>query len=212
MKLIFAFLSLFCIVAGLHLEIPAESNPQPVCIRDFVQDQQLVVVSIKTSGRIGDGQQLNFHIVDSLGNEYRRKNDIAGTNKVAFTSLHNSAVDICFTNTATDKKYNNRGGNLYREVELDIESGAAARDWNALEASEKLKPSEVELRRIYEMSLEITQELQYLKAREERMRDTNESTNARVKWFSIIVIFSLIGLGVWQISYLRHYFKVKHII
>lgn len=211
MKFVFAFLALFCIVAGLHLEIPAESNPKPVCIRDFIQDQQLVVVSIASSGRIGDGQVLNFYIVDSLGNEYRRKNDIAGKNRVAFTSLHNAAVDICFTNTA-NKKFNNRGGNSYREIELDIESGAAARDWNALEASEKLKPSEVELRRIYEMSLEITQELQYLKGREERMRDTNESTNARVKWFSVIVIFALIGLGVWQISYLRHYFKVKHII
>ena len=102
--------------------------------------------------------------------------------------------------------------NFVREIELDVESGAAARDWNAVQAAEKLKPVEVDLRRIEETTYEISGELQYLKAREERMRDTNESTNSRVKWFSILVITSLVGLGAWQVQYLRHYFKVKHII
>lgn len=192
MKFLFVLLSLIYCVFGLHLEIPAENNPQPVCIRDFIQADQLVVVNIKTTGRVGDGQSLDFHIIDSLGNEYRRKRDVAGPFKVAFTALHNAAVDICFTNHVGNGRGSNQGGNLFREVELEIESGAAARDWNAVQATEKLKPVEVELRRIQEMTQEITEELQYLKAREERMRDTNESTNSRVKWFSIIVIFSLL--------------------
>lgn len=208
--LILSILSLLVSVSGLHLEVPAEVSPRPMCIRDFVAEEQLVVVSIKSSGRIGDGQQLNFYIVDSLGNEYRRKNDIAGNNRVAFTSHHNAAVDICFTNEKNLKW--GSGADLYREIELEIESGAAARDWNAVQAAEKLKPVELELRRVQELTNEIAEELQYLKSREERMRDTNESTNSRVKWFSILVIISLIGLGVWQIQYLRHYFKVKHII
>lgn len=197
------------LVSALNMEILAKANPEPVCIRDFVGEDQLVVINIKTDGRQGDGQQLNLVVVDSLGNEYRRKNDIGEKTRVTFTSSHSVAFDVCFTNYLESKaKYSH----LAREIELDIESGAAARDWNAIQASEKLKPNEVELRRIEEMTGEIVNELQYLKRREERMRDTNESTNSRVKYFSLIIILCLIGLGVWQIQYLRHYFKVKHII
>ncbi|AOW28632.1 endoplasmic reticulum vesicle protein 25 [Candida albicans P57072] len=195
---------------GLHLEVPALPNPQPVCIRDFVQENQMVVVNIKTDGSKGDGQRLDLKVTDSLGNEYRNKKDVVGHANVAFTSQHNAAIDICLTNYL-DNKWSKHQQTV-RSVELDIESGAAARDWNALQASEKLKPVEVELKRIESITEEIVEELRYLKAREERMRDTNESTNSRVKWFSIVVIASLVGFGVWQIQYLRHYFKVKHII
>jgi hypothetical protein len=203
------FTTLLSLVTALNIEILASGNPEPVCVRDFVGEDQLVVINIKTNGRIGDGQQLNVLVSDSLGNELRRKNDIGATTKISFTSHHSAAFDVCFTNHLESKS---RYTHLSREIELDIESGAAARDWNALQASEKLKPNEVELRRIEEMTAEIVTELQYLKRREERMRDTNESTNSRVKNFSFMVILSLVGLGGWQIHYLRHYFKVKHII
>lgn len=201
--------SLMSLAFGLNMEILANANPEPVCIRDFVGEEQLVVINIATNGRAGDGQQLNVVVSDSLGNELRRKNDIGSSAKITFMSFHSAAFDVCFTNQLESRS---RYTHLSREIELDIESGAAARDWNAIQAAEKLKPNEVELRRIEEMTAEVVNELQYLKRREERMRDTNESTNSRVKYFSFLVIVSLVGLGAWQIQYLRHYFKVKHII
>lgn len=207
---IFLFIStLFTIVNALNLDILAKANPEPVCIRDFAGEDQMVVIKIKTNGREGDGQELDVIVTDSLGNELRRKKNIGSYYTATFTSFHSSAFDVCFTNRLASKA---RYSQLSREIELDIESGAAARDWNAIQAAEKLKPNEVELRRIDEMTAEIVNELQYLKRREERMRDTNESTNSRVRNFSFLVILALVGLGAWQIQYLRHYFKVKHII
>merc|ERR1712080_686092 len=88
----FYLVSLFVsFAAALHLDVKAESKPQPVCVRDFVQEGQLVVVNIKTNGRVGDGQVLDMKIVDSLGNEHRSKKDLAGTVKVAFTSAYSAA-------------------------------------------------------------------------------------------------------------------------
>ncbi|KAI3406192.1 ERV25 [Candida oxycetoniae] len=212
-------LSLLCafflsyLASALHMEIPALANPHPVCIRDFVQENQMVVVNVYTDGYKGDNQRLDMKITDSVGNTYATRKNIVGNVKLAFTSHNNAAVDICFKNyqEAKWKKHGSRDSSV-RLVELEIESGAAARDWNALQASEKLKPNEISLKKIESLTGEIVQELQYLKTREERMRDTNESTNSRVKWFSVIIIASLVGFGVWQIQYLRHYFKVKHII
>ncbi|RLV95037.1 Endoplasmic reticulum vesicle protein 25 [Spathaspora sp. JA1] len=207
-------ITLFYVVLcqALHMEIPSSHNPSPVCIRDFVQKDQMVVINLKSDGHKGDGQRLDLKVVDSMGNEYRNKKGLLGAVKVAFTAHDNAAFDICLTNYQEKKWGRNSKIRFLRNIELDIEIGAAARDWNALQASEKLKPIELELRKIEGLTKEIVEEVQYLKSREERMRDTNESTNNRVKWFSITVIVALIGLGVWQIQYLRHYFKVKHII
>nr|XP_005901050.1 PREDICTED: transmembrane emp24 domain-containing protein 10 isoform X2 [Bos mutus] len=51
-----------------------------------------------------------------------------------------------------------------------------------------------------------------MKKREEEMRDTNESTNTRVLYFSIFSMFCLIGLATWQVFYLRRFFKAKKLI
>jgi hypothetical protein len=97
-------------------------------------------------------------------------------------------------------------------VELDIDIGADAKDWSAIQAGEKLKPVEAELRRLNEVAKEIVDELDYLRGREMKLRDTNESTNERVKWFAIGTMGMLVTLGVWQVIYLRAYFRSKHLI
>lgn len=94
-----------------------------------------------------------------------------------------------------------------RHIELDIDIGADAKDWSAVQATEKLKPVETELRRIEEMVGEIVTEMDYLRTREQTLRDTNESTNNRVKWFAFSTMGMLVALGAWQIIYLRAYFR-----
>lgn len=114
------------------------------------------------------------------------------------------------TSTGADK-YTNRDAdavtNPYRSIELDIDIGADARDWSSIQAQEKLKPVETELRRIEEMVAEVVNEMEYLRAREQKLRDTNESTNERVKWFAFGTMGMLMGLGAWQVVYLRAYFR-----
>lgn len=66
---------------------------------------------------------------------------------------------------------------------------------------------ETELRRIEEMVAEVVNEMEYLRSREQKLRDTNESTNERVKWFAFGTMGMLIGLGAWQVVYLRAYFR-----
>ena len=97
--------------------------------------------------------------------------------------------------------------NPVRHVELDVDIGADAKDWSAIQAGEKLKPIETELRRLEAVVAEVVDEMDYLRAREQKLRDTNESTNERVKWFAIVTMSTLIALGAWQVVYLRAYFR-----
>lgn len=96
---------------------------------------------------------------------------------------------------------------LSRDVELDIDIGADAKDWAAIQATEKLKPVEAELRRVEEAIAEVVSEMEYLRLREQKLRDTNESTNSRVKYFGVGTTWLLVGLWAWQILYLRAYFR-----
>ncbi|KAK9456647.1 emp24/gp25L/p24 family/GOLD-domain-containing protein [Dipodascopsis uninucleata] len=197
-------------VYGLKLIVNAQAKGHitPRCIRNFVSRETLVVVNVKTDGQKGDGQVLGMSVIDSLGNEYARPKDIVGDIKVAFTPHNDAAFDVCFENVLTTGQHYG----LNREVDLDIDIGADARDWNAVAQSEKLKPMEVELRRIEESIDEIVNRMDYLKAREYKLRDTNESTNDRVKFFAIGTLVSLLGLSIWQVAYLRQYFRSKHLI
>lgn len=129
------------------------------------------------------------------------------------TPLPPSATSSIWTDALTQPAYlAKRPGPGYRSVELDIDIGADAKDWSAIQALEKLKPVEAELRRIEELTGEIVKEMDYLRSREQKLRDTNESTNNRVKWFGIGTTWLLVGLWGWQIMYLRAYFRSKHLI
>lgn len=197
-------------VVGLHFDIEASKNGDPFCVRDFVSEGQLVVVEAVSDGSLGDGQELSIVVRDSTGNEYRKKENFAGEIRVAFTASQSTSFDVCFVNTLAGNVKSK--GVVKRSIELDIESGSEARDWNKISASEKLKPIELDLRRIEELADEIVDELAYIKNREAKLRDTNESTNARVTNFSFLIIAVLFGIGAWQITYLKSFFKTKHII
>ena len=161
-----------------------------------------------------------LQIKDAVGNEYGRPKDIVGETRMAFTSHADAAFDVCFENQLISSRKHHSlrpnpkvltdsvgGGNPSRHIELDIDIGADARDWSAIQAQEKLKPVETELRRIEELVGEIVGEMDYLRSREQKLRDTNESTNERVKWFAFGTMGMLVGLGAWQVVYLRAYFR-----
>ncbi|KAK0635597.1 emp24/gp25L/p24 family/GOLD-domain-containing protein [Bombardia bombarda] len=197
---------------ALKFDLEATSRPDKAhrrCIRNFVSSNTLVVVTAIVDGYKGDGMQVNMHILDAVGNEYGKPKDIAGEQRTVFTSHADAAFDVCFENILTNTKYVEHP---FRHVELDIDIGADAKDWSAIQATEKLKPIETDLRRIEELVAEVVGEMDYLRTREQKLRDTNESTNTRVKWFGFGTTFLLIGLWAWQIMYLRAYFRSKHLI
>ncbi|KAL2885360.1 Endoplasmic reticulum vesicle protein 25 [Ceratocystis lukuohia] len=205
-----SLLALSSSASALKFDLVATQTHQTKerCIRNFVTKEQLVVVTAIVGGKKGDGMSVNMHIRDEVGNEFGRPKDIAGEQRVVFTSHADAALDICFMNTLTGQSINNPT----RSVELDIDIGADAKDWAAIQATEKLKPVEADLRRMEEMIAETVEEMEYLRSREQKLRDTNESTNNRVKWFGVTTTWLLVGLWAWQILYLRAYFRSKHLI
>ncbi len=102
---------------------------------------------------------------------------------------------------------------LFETVRVSFEQPCwCAQDYRAVAKKDSLKPIEVELKRIEDIVSGMTESLKHVKTREEEMRNTNESTNARVLWFSVLALVILVGLGVGQLVYLRRFFESKKML
>ncbi|NWR10465.1 TMEDA protein, partial [Paradoxornis webbianus] len=148
-----------------------------------------------------------FQITDSAGHILYAKED-ATKGKFAFTTEDYDMFEACF-----ESKLPVGTGRMPDQlVTLDMKHGVEAKNYEEIAKVEKLKPLEVELRRLEDLSESIVNDFAYMKKREEEMRDTNESTNTRVLYFSIFSMCCLIGLATWQVFYLRRFFKAKKLI
>ncbi|KIH58941.1 hypothetical protein ANCDUO_10843 [Ancylostoma duodenale] len=100
-----------------------------------------------------------------------------------------------------------------------MKHGVEAKNYDDIAKAEKLKPLEVELRRLEDLSDQIVKDFAFMRQREEEMRNTNESTNSRVLYLSIFSMLCLLSLAAWQlltlffkVMFLRNYFKQKKLI
>jgi hypothetical protein len=55
----------------------------------------------------------------------------------------------------------------------------------------------------------VKDEQSYIILRERVHRNTAESTNARVKWWSLFQLAVLIGEGIFQVWWLKRFFEVR---
>lgn len=65
------------------------------------------------------------------------------------------------------------------------------------------------VKQLTELLAQVKDEQGYIVIRERTHRNTAESTNARVKWWSIFQMGVLLGQGAFQIWWLRRFFEVK---
>ncbi|KAJ3013137.1 vesicle coat component [Thoreauomyces humboldtii] len=208
--LILLSLSLPPTVSALKFDLQASAAGTRRCVSQFISDKQLVVGTIHASD--GSNQKVDIEVFDQSphANKYWHKLNIANEQKFAFNAHDDAEVHFCLTNTldvgvvqTADHK---------RTVTLHIDTGAEALDMSAEIKEKKLRPVEAELQRLEAVLTEIGGQMETMKVREAAMRDVNESTNSRVKWFNLLTMIILVSSGVWQIAYLRRFFQAKKLI
>ncbi|KAI9708996.1 MAG: hypothetical protein M1812_007809 [Candelaria pacifica] len=68
-------------------------------------------------------------------------------------------------------------------------------------------PLEAEVRQLSDLLSQVKDEQSYIVVRERTHRNTAESTNGRVKWWSIFQLGVLIGEGIFQVWWLKRFFE-----
>ncbi|XP_063235575.1 transmembrane emp24 domain-containing protein bai [Bacillus rossius redtenbacheri] len=180
-----------------------EPNTQK-CLKEELQSNVLVTGEFEVSE--APGQKVDYIVRDSKGHILSQKDDIS-KGKFTFVTETYDTFEICFTSRVPPQ---HRG--MTQEVSLVTKRGVEAKNYEGIGEAAKLKPLEVELKRLEDLSDSIVQDFSLMRKREEEMRDTNESTNSRVLYFSIFSMCCLLGLATWQVLYLRRFFKAKKLI
>jgi len=199
---------------AIKFSLPAYRHPPQKCIWNSVYANQLVIATANVGP--GENMRVDIEIVDSSPqkNVYLSKKGITGEARLAVTAHAEGEVGVCLRNyLLNDLKPASEDGQLpSRIIDLDVDIGADAIDYNAIANQESLSGLETEMRKLEGIVKEIVEELDFLKKREERFSSTNESTNKRVTRFGLFTFAALVALGVWQIFHLRSYFKRKYLI
>ncbi|XP_018350318.1 PREDICTED: transmembrane emp24 domain-containing protein bai isoform X1 [Trachymyrmex septentrionalis] len=202
-----AFLAIL-LVAQVHgIMFFLEPNSHK-CLKEEVHANVLVTGEYEVSEAMG--QKANYVIQDSKGHILSQKEDIPHGKllKFSFVTETYDTFEICFISRVPNHQ---RG--IRQEVTLITKRGIEAKSYEGLigEAA-KLKPVEVELKRLEDLSEAIVQDFARMRKNEEEMRDTNEATNTRVLYFSLFSICILFGLSTWQLFYFRRFFRMKKLI
>lgn len=77
--------------------------------------------------------------------------------------------------------------------------------------SEHVAPIEREIRLLANGLTSVKDEQEYIVVRERTHRNTAESTNSRVKWWSILQAFVLVSVCAWQVYYLKVRFYITSV-
>lgn len=210
---------LSCLVAlalALEFELPAtpanapiETNQGRRCLSQWLPKSTHIRVRAKVlPGFPGQSMNVEIHDDSPYMNQYGARNQLDEATFRFDTQAHANVI-VCFQNTL-ESHFPMDGRSL--TVQFKMESGAIAEDFHKIQQEEKLKPMEMELRRLAMTLDDVQDELQYLKMRESTLRDRNEGMNAKVKSFSFFSIGVLVVVAVYQVLYLRRFFKQKKLI
>ncbi|XP_073950812.1 transmembrane emp24 domain-containing protein bai [Choristoneura fumiferana] len=174
------------------------------CLKEELHANVLVAGEYEVTEVVG--QRVDYIIRDSKGHILSQKDSIT-KGKFTFVTETYDTFEVCFISKVPPERRS-----VSQDVNLDIKVGIEAKNYEGIGEAAKLKPMEVELKRLEDLSEAIVQDFTLMRKREEEMRDTNESTNNRVLFFSVFSMVCLLGLATWQVLYLRRYFKAKKLI
>ncbi|KAG8041021.1 hypothetical protein G9C98_002009 [Cotesia typhae] len=182
-------------VSGLYFHI---GETERKCFIEEIPDETTVLVHYKvelfdprSGGYMPSSPGIGMHV------EVRDPDD-----KVILSRVYSSEGRISFTSQTPGE----------HRVHLDIQVGDHAIDYANLAQKEKLSKLQLRIRQLLDQVEQITKEQNYQRYREERFRQTSESTNSRVLWWSITQTVILLVMGAWQMRHLKSFFEAKKLV
>ncbi|KAJ3391412.1 vesicle coat component [Lobulomyces angularis] len=205
-----SYLLLILQTISVKFDLQSTYEGKELCLSQYMAKDTFVSVKIIISP--GAFQNVDINVVDKSpsSNLFHAEKNLKSEVKFAFTTHEWNDVEFCFKNTL--EKGAPYGQNQFKSINFHVDTGAEATDFAEQKKKEKLTVLELELIRLENLAQDLSNELDYLHKAEFKMRDINELANERVRNFSILSMLVLVGVGLWQVWYLRKFFQVKKLI
>ncbi|KAL0063117.1 p24 complex component [Marasmius tenuissimus] len=185
---------LFTLKAAVHAHMIDVNAGKKECFFEDLNKNDKMTVTYQVGG--GGHLDIDFWLADPterlLGKHVRQS-----TGNIDITAEKDGRYEYCFSNQMSaiaDKIVSfNVHGVIY--VEDDV-----------------VAPIEREIRSLAHGLSSVKDEQEYIVVRERTHRNTAESTNSRVKWWSVTQAVVLFSVVAWQVYYLKSFFEVKRVI
>ena len=133
----------------------------------------------------------------------------------SFEAKRDGKYVYCFSNekwSATSKEVSFNVHGIVYVPESDTPSDPLEGESEISQCAPVASPLTALVRKLNEVLSQVKDEQAYIVVRERTHRNTAESTNARVKWWSIFQLGVLIGEGIFQVWWLKRFFEVKRVV
>lgn len=121
----------------------------------------------------------------------------------SFTSHELAHHKICFRNTARQET---------RRVNLEVQTDLAVKDYSDLVEKEHLRPLELLFRKAEDRLKGVSLEMHKSRDREAQLRQTGETVENRIQFFSMVSISVLLLMSAFQVFYLKSFFRSKKLL
>lgn len=153
------------------------------------------------------GAHLEVLIKNSKDHIALKREDVTQGARFAFTTDQPDYYSCCISLVPKDSLPGAAGS---VEVTLDFLGGSDAKIVEL--AEEDLNKLEYNIDRIEMLTESMIKDFAHLKKRSKEMQDTNESTSKRMFYQALSSLIVLLALTIWQIVYMRAFFKVRKLI
>ncbi|KDR83405.1 hypothetical protein GALMADRAFT_85507 [Galerina marginata CBS 339.88] len=180
------------LISAHLIEVPA--GKKECFFEDLhVHDKMTVTYQVGDGGHLDIDFWLSDPTARVLGKQIRQS-----TGQLAVTAEKDGRHEYCFSNQMSaiaDKMVSfNVHGVIY------------------VSGDDIVAPIEREIRTLASGLVSVKDEQEYIVVREKVHRNTAESTNSRVKWWSVMQAIVLFSVVAWQVYYLKSFFEVKRVI
>lgn len=203
--MLFPSLALFAAASSLLSAVSAHSIQmkahQRECFHEALHKDDKMTVTFQVGDREFGGSgnlEIDFWIETPSHTYEIHERGVPGGDH-SFTAKEDGKYTYCFNNE--------HWGATTKEVSFNVHGIVYVPESEAPQ-----DPLEREVRDMSELTSQVKDEQSYIIVRERTHRNTAESTNARIKWWSIFQLAFLIGQGFFQVWWLKRFFEVKRVV
>jgi hypothetical protein len=191
--------ALFAHVTIAHNVVLAPYGKQ--CFFETLKKNDELAISFQVGSRNptnAEQYQIDFLIITPGGQVVNKKEGLDHGDESLVAST-NGKYTYCFSNEKTGLVDLDVSFNVHGVVYVDV-------------TDPKSDTLDYAIQRLTQLTNDVKAEQSYLVIRERTHRNTAESTNSRVKWWSVFQILVVGGNSLFQIYYLKRFFEVRSVV
>ncbi|CAI5756096.1 unnamed protein product [Candida verbasci] len=195
------FLSIFIFISSILAHNVLLSPYGKQCFFENLKKDDELAISFQVGSRDphqSEQYTIDFYIISPNGQQVTKKTNLDHGDEMIKASTSGKYL-YCFSNEKSGKVDLDVSFNIHGVVYIDANDP-------------KSDTLDYAIQKLSQLTTDVKAEQNYLVIRERTHRNTAESTNSRVKWWSVFQIIVVAANSIFQIYYLKRFFEVQSVV